>query len=249
MTVDTRPELLTSLAAVQQDVERYTLGLDRYRALIVIEKTISDFSGLEDVASPLAMLRDEVRRRLEATPEYRALAAVKKIVPELTEVLAFLADRAGMPASSEAGDGRQARHDDGGSDSAGETTSTAPDRDLAEDLPAVGRAPDRLAAYEDPGSASGALPPVADPAPAVAQQPASVAGFEIPASETEPGLHAEAIPQADGSAGSSLAYSLAQMVVQGRSLPQREPASHEAEPDRDPGEPGEDSAPQAEKAA
>lgn len=240
MTITTHPELLISLAAVQRDVERYTLGLDRYRALIAIEKTISEFAGLDDVARPLAAVRDEVRLRLETTPEYRALAAVQKIVPELTEVLAFLAERAGLPGAGEAGDGL---------DPAGEATSAAPDGNIAVDLPVVDRTPDGPAAFDHPGAASFAQTREADPAPAAARQPAAAAGFENPASETEHGPHAEAIPQTDGSTGSSLAYSLAQMVVQGRSLPQREPASQQTEPDKYPGELAEDSAPQAEKAA
>ncbi len=102
MTGAVRLEILSSLASVREDVERQVAKLDRYRALKVIEQTISDFPGLEDLNNSLSEIRERMQRQIEGTREVRALRAVEKIMPDLSEVLAFLSD------CSDAGDARQA---------------------------------------------------------------------------------------------------------------------------------------------
>jgi hypothetical protein len=92
MTGAMRLEILSSLASVREDVERQVAKLDRYRALKVIEQTISDFPGLEDLNNSLSEIRERMLRQIEGTREVRALRAVEKIMPELSEVLTFLSD-------------------------------------------------------------------------------------------------------------------------------------------------------------
>lgn len=92
MTGAVRLEILSSLASVRADVERQVAKLDRYRALKVIEQTISDFPGLEDLNNSLSEIRERMQRQIEGTREVRALRAVEKIMPELSEVLTFLSD-------------------------------------------------------------------------------------------------------------------------------------------------------------
>jgi hypothetical protein len=93
MTGAMRAEILSSLAAVRDDVERHVAKLDRYRALQALEKTVADFPGLDDLSSALSEIRERMQRQIEETREVRALRAVEKIMPELTEVLAFLTER------------------------------------------------------------------------------------------------------------------------------------------------------------
>ncbi len=93
MTGAMRAEILSSLVSVRADVERHVARLDRYRALKAIEQTIADFPGLEDMNRSLSDVRERMQRQIEETREVRALRAVDKIMPDLTEVLAFLAER------------------------------------------------------------------------------------------------------------------------------------------------------------
>lgn len=93
MTVAVRPEILSSLGSVREDVQRQVAGLDRYRALKAIEQTIADFPALKDLTQSLSDIRDRVQRQLEDTREYRALRTIERIVPELTEVLVLLEQR------------------------------------------------------------------------------------------------------------------------------------------------------------
>lgn len=93
MTGALRLEILSSLASVRDDVERHVAGLDRYRALKAIEKTLVEFPGLEDLTSALSDLRDSMQRQLGETREVRALQTIEKIMPDLSEVLAFLSER------------------------------------------------------------------------------------------------------------------------------------------------------------
>jgi hypothetical protein len=92
MTGAVRLEILSSLASVREDVERQVAKLDRYRALKVIEQTISDFPGLDDLNNSLSEIRERMQRQIEGTREVRALRAVEKIMPDLSEVLTFLSD-------------------------------------------------------------------------------------------------------------------------------------------------------------
>lgn len=102
MTDVVRSEILSSLASVREDVERHVAGLERYRALRAIEKTIEDFPDLDDLNRSLSEIRERVRRQIEDTPEARALRSVEKIMPELTEVLTFLAERTEKAAIGQA---------------------------------------------------------------------------------------------------------------------------------------------------
>jgi hypothetical protein len=99
MTVALRPEILSSLRSVREDVQRQVAGLDRYRALQAIDQTIADFPELEDITRSLADIRDRVQSQLDETREYRALRTIERIMPELSEVLALLEEG---PASAEA---------------------------------------------------------------------------------------------------------------------------------------------------
>ena len=90
MTIAIRPEILSSLNTVREDVQRQVAGLDRYRALKAIEQTIADFAMLEEIARPMSDIRDEVLRQLDETRQYRALRAIERIMPELSEAFDLL---------------------------------------------------------------------------------------------------------------------------------------------------------------
>lgn len=92
MTIAVRPEILSSLQAMREDVQRRLAGLDRYRALKAIEQTIADFPALEDLTRPLSDIRDAVQRQLDETRECRALQTIERVMPELSEVVALLAE-------------------------------------------------------------------------------------------------------------------------------------------------------------
>lgn len=103
MTVVVRPEILSSLNSVREDVQRQVAGLDRYRALKAIEQTIADFPSLEDLTRSLADIRDRVQSQLDETREYRALRTIERIMPELSDVLALLAERPDTASESKFG--------------------------------------------------------------------------------------------------------------------------------------------------
>ena len=103
MTNEFRHHILSSLASVLDDAECQVAKLDRFQALKAIEKTIEDFQGLDDVTSGLSDLRDRVTLTLDRTREVRALRTVERILPELSEVLAYLTERSALEASESEG--------------------------------------------------------------------------------------------------------------------------------------------------
>jgi hypothetical protein len=94
MTVVVRPDILSCLQSVREDVQRKVAMLDRYRALKAIEQTIADFPDLDDVTRPLSDIRHRVQQQLDETREFRALRSIERIMPELCDVLALIDDGA-----------------------------------------------------------------------------------------------------------------------------------------------------------
>ena len=95
MSLAIHSEILSLLASVREDVWQHVEELDRYRAVKAIEKTIADFPGLDDLTGSLTDIRDRMQERLGETREYHALRAVEKMMPELTSVLVLLSERSG----------------------------------------------------------------------------------------------------------------------------------------------------------
>jgi len=102
MTVVVRPEILSSLNALHADVQRQVASLDRYRALKVIDQTIADFPALDDLTRALADIRARVQAQLDDNRAYRALLAIERIVPELSDALALLDPVPSTPAAPDA---------------------------------------------------------------------------------------------------------------------------------------------------
>ncbi|MFZ5693309.1 MAG: hypothetical protein ACOY5F_18915 [Pseudomonadota bacterium] len=92
MTVAVRPDILSCLLSMRQDVEQRIATLDRFRAVKALEQTIADFPGLDDLIRSLSDIRDRVRAELDNTREFRALRSIERIIPELSEVLALMDD-------------------------------------------------------------------------------------------------------------------------------------------------------------
>ena len=92
MPLSINSELLSSLATVREEVRGRVEELDRYRAVKAIEKTIEDFPCLDDLNRSLAGIRDTMQERLSETREYRALCTVENMMPELKGVLALLSE-------------------------------------------------------------------------------------------------------------------------------------------------------------
>ncbi len=97
-------EFLASLRDIRAEVEKHVGALPRYRALTAIDRTLEEFHGLDDVATPLIALGESLRERLNETAEYRAWNAIRSIGPELTTVLDFLAQRGRGHVSEDQGE-------------------------------------------------------------------------------------------------------------------------------------------------
>ena len=93
MTIGIHPDLVASLAAVRGDVERHLAGVNRYRAMRSIEKTMADIAEFQELVTPLNDIRERIERQLQDTREYRALRVLDSIVPQLADVLALLDEK------------------------------------------------------------------------------------------------------------------------------------------------------------
>lgn len=97
MTIGTHPDLVASLAAVRDDVEQYLAGVSRFRAMRSIEKTMADLAEFQELVTPLGDIREQIERQLQETREYRALCVLDSIVPQLADVLALLDEKSKAP--------------------------------------------------------------------------------------------------------------------------------------------------------
>lgn len=93
MTVEVRPDLVTSLGVIRGDVVHHLAGVSRYRAMRNLEQTMADIAEFQDLVMPLRDVRGQIERQLQETREYRALCAIDSIIPQVAEVLAFLDER------------------------------------------------------------------------------------------------------------------------------------------------------------
>lgn len=226
MTVVVRPDILSSLKSVREDVQRQVVELDHYRALKAIEQTIADFPSLEDIARSLSDIRDKVQRQLDDTREYRALRTLERIVPELSDVLDLVAERAGAVDPGKAEEGKAdlerpaATEQDAqvvpgqATNRAAETeASAAPAGEMSEDVMFVGvTAPNSEERDDaDPLTASEPGAPLDD------DNPITLSESEAQRPPLEERAPAEPAP--------SLAYSLAQMMVQAMVPPPAGPLS------------------------
>ena len=221
MLIAVHPEILSSLASVREDVQCQVERLDHFRAVKAIEQTIAEFPGLNDLARSLTDVRDRVQQQLSETREYRALRAVEKMMPELTEVLTLLSERAVVaPVLT------PAKEEDKASaivSASREEINVAPFAPLAvED--------DTFFAIETDATISSAEPALFDERPAVADASDAMAAndgdIEVESFRGETADPADTImdpqkpqnvsssPTGEGAPASSLAYSLAQLMVQ-----------------------------------
>lgn len=93
MTVEVRPDLVTSLGVIRGDVVHHLAGVSRYRAMRNLEQTMADIAEFQDLVMPLRDVRGQIERQLQETREYRALCAIDSIIPQVVEVLAFLDEK------------------------------------------------------------------------------------------------------------------------------------------------------------
>lgn len=100
MTVEVRPDLVTSLGVIRGDVVHHLAGVSRYRALRNLEQTMTDIAEFQDLVMPLRDVREQIERQLQETREYRALCAIDSIVPQLVDVLAFLDEKSNADVPS-----------------------------------------------------------------------------------------------------------------------------------------------------
>lgn len=94
MTDAVRPDILSSLQSIREDVQRQVAGLDRYRALKAIDQTIADFPELEDITSSLSGIRLRVQEQLDEMRQFRALRTLDRIMPELSDLLTLIEEPA-----------------------------------------------------------------------------------------------------------------------------------------------------------
>lgn len=242
MTVP-RPDILTSLQAVHDDVQRRVAHLDRYRALKAIEQAIADFASLDDVTRGLTEVRDRVQRQLDETDECRALRTLARIIPDLSEVLALLGDRPAGDAAVQAPEGERASASVGTARHEGEGAIKVPPppaafTDIAEggevyfiQVEERGAEPDEPAQPEPGLDDHDAATAVAAFAPGEATEAAAMPGW------TDPSPAAAEPPADDPSRQArSLSQSLTQRMVQALETSQdRLPGSREA-PQEKPGD-------------
>lgn len=221
MTVLVRPEILSSLNSVREDVQRQVAALDRYRVLKAIERTIADFPALDDVTRSLGDIRERVQQQLDETREYRALQTIERIVPELSQVFALLEEQAapepsGAPQEENAPEREDASAED---DGLAPHPRSAPEPDLVDESETV--------SFAETGELTAAPvggEPFAGREDVVVRSVES--GFEPGCDYRPPTVEA---PLASGSpAVPSLADSVAQLMAQSNAPPQRE--SHAPQP-------------------
>jgi len=99
MSVAGVPDIVASLGSVRERIEQHLKAdVERYGALLTIERAVSELTAFQDLSASLSAIRDNVRLQLNETREFRALCAVDRILPELADVVALLAEKANVPA-------------------------------------------------------------------------------------------------------------------------------------------------------
>lgn len=95
------PEVLESITQLRVALQDRLSGIDRYRAIQAIEKTMAEFPELKELTQSLSEIRERMQRHLHETREYRAILSVEKIMPELATVLDVLAGTAADPVDAD----------------------------------------------------------------------------------------------------------------------------------------------------
>jgi hypothetical protein len=162
-----------------------------------------DFPGLDDLNRSLSEIRERMQRQIEETREVRALRTVEKIMPDLTEVLAFLTER-----TEENTAGEQLGSAEAEASAADIVFAVATDHRELEVAVAEVVEPEQGDAVEARLAAA-----------TTAQGPVAAATAEAEAAShfgEPPAKHEASVPPGSQSdaGGPSLAYSLAQMMVQ-----------------------------------
>lgn len=62
MTVEVRPDLVTSLGVIRGDVVHHLAGVSRYRAMRNLEQTMADIAEFQDLVTPLRDVRGQIER-------------------------------------------------------------------------------------------------------------------------------------------------------------------------------------------
>lgn len=153
MTTADHPDIRTTLDSMRQRIERHLVGGSRYRALLAIDKTISDLADHADLAQPLRDVRDQIRLQLNETREYRVLCAVDRIGPELIDILAFLDEE---PRDGDA----SLRREDDNPDQEGPVAETHTEAHIVVDVYSRADAIEHPSATKEVEPAGGAAGPV-----------------------------------------------------------------------------------------
>lgn len=230
MSLSIHSEILSSLASVREDVRGRVEELDRYRAVRAIEQTIAEFPGLDDLARSLADVRDRVQQQLSETREYLALCAVEKMMPELTGVLAMLSENSGAAS----------RPADFTDEQAASPVASVPGE--REEVAAIVEA-GAVEVSEIGDAETVAAVAAGQPHEGASDEDRSISAVMMPDDlegrplHAEPGnsnqepmpTHAVPAPAGEGAPASTLAYSLAQLMVQALVPPPLPPDGSEPE--------------------
>ena len=84
-------EIIQSLEAIREKVKEQLMNVREYRTFMAIEKSIAEFSDVNDIVTSLETTKEKIKDRLKEVREYQAMLAVEKSITDISEVLTVLA--------------------------------------------------------------------------------------------------------------------------------------------------------------